>query len=137
MDSAQVTVSNLLAGEYDFQLTVTDNAGMTSTATMKLTVEAANTTSSADNVITSTDRFIVYPNPAHDVTTLSITSQVTGTVKIAIFDMNGRQVLAAQLEKPDVVATKTLNISSLASGMYTVQISIGNKKTMVTKFIKS
>jgi hypothetical protein len=137
MDSAQVTVSNLLAGEYDFQLTVTDNAGMTSTATMKLTVEAANTTSSADNVITSTDRFIVYPNPAHDVTTLSITSQVTGTVKIAIFDMNGRQVLAAQLEKSDVVATKTLNISSLASGMYTVQISIGNKKTMVTKFIKS
>jgi hypothetical protein len=51
--------------------------------------------------------------------------------------MNGRQVLVAQTEKTGDVATKTLNISSLASGMYTVQVSIGNQKTMVTKFIKN
>lgn len=134
MYNSQVTISNLQAGVYNFQLTVTDNTGMTSTATMKLTVEQG-VTISTDNG--PTDRFIVYPNPAHDVTTLKITSQVTGTVKITIYDMNGRQVMVAQMAKSDDVATKTLNISSLASGMYTVQISIGNKKTMVTKFIKN
>jgi hypothetical protein len=119
-------------GEYEFQLTVTDNAGVTSTATMQLMVEQGIT-----QHFSSTERFIVYPNPAHDVTTARITSQVTGTVKITVYDMNGRQVLVTQTVKSDDVVNKTLNISSLASGMYTVQISIGNKKTMVTKFIKN
>ena len=38
MNSPVVSLSNLQAGEYDFQLTVTDNTGINSTATMKLTV---------------------------------------------------------------------------------------------------
>ena len=133
MNNKVVTLSNLQAGEYTFQLTVTDNTGITSTATMNLTVEQGTTHSD----LSSTERFIVYPNPAHDVTTARITSQVTGTVKITVYDMNGRQVLVAQTVKMDDVVNKTLNISSLASGMYTVQITIGNKKTMVTKFIKN
>ena len=133
MNNPVVTVSNLQAGEYNFKLTVTDNTGINSTATMKLTVEQGAT----QNHFSSSERFIVYPNPAHDVTTVRITSQVTGTVKITVYDMNGRQVLTAQTVKMDDVVNKTLNISSLASGMYTVQITIGNKKTMVTKFIKN
>ncbi len=133
MTNPVVTLSNLQVGEYNFQLTVTDNTGINSTAAMKLTVEQGLT----QNNFSSSERFIVYPNPAHDVTTARITSQVTGTVKITVYDMNGRQVLTAQTVKMDDVVTKTLNISSLASGMYTVQITIGNKKTMVTKFIKN
>lgn len=135
MNNPVVTLSNLQAGVYEFQVTVTDNSGITSKATMQLTVEQAIT---QDNVtLSSSDRLIAYPNPAHDVTTLKITSQVTGTVKITVYDMNGRQVLVAQTVKMDDVVSKTLNISSLASGMYTIQITIGNKKTMVTKFIKN
>jgi 5-hydroxyisourate hydrolase-like protein (transthyretin family) len=133
MNNPVVTVSNLQAGAYQFQLTVTDNSGITSTAMKNLTVEQ----NTAQDNVALTERFIVYPNPAHDVTTVKITSQVTGTVKITVYDMNGRQVLVAQTEKTGDVATKTLNISSLASGMYTVQVSIGNQKTMVTKFIKN
>ncbi|HEY2648419.1 MAG TPA: T9SS type A sorting domain-containing protein, partial [Puia sp.] len=118
--------------------TVTDNAGLTSTATMQLVVKQVETTQSVlSQDFVTTETFIVYPNPAHDVTTVKITSQVTGTVKITVYDMNGRQVLVAQTVKTGDVVTKTLNISSLASGMYTVQITIGNQKTMVTKFIKS
>jgi hypothetical protein len=133
MNNSKVTISNLQAGQYEFQLTVTDNEGATSIATMQLVVEQNN----LSHDLTATERFIVYPNPAHDVTTARITSQVTGTVKITVYDMNGRQVLVAQTVKSDDVVNKTLNISSLASGMYTVQITIGNKKTMVTKFIKN
>ncbi|HLA60210.1 MAG TPA: PKD domain-containing protein, partial [Puia sp.] len=133
MNNSVVNLSNLQAGEYEFKLTVTDNTGITSTSTMSLTVEQGI----AQHDVSSSERFIVYPNPAHDVTTAKITSQVTGTVKITVYDMNGRQVLVTQTVKSDDVAFKMLNISSLASGMYTVQISIGNKKTMVTKFIKN
>src|SRR5947209_7478860 len=80
---------------------------------------------------------VVYPNPAHDVTTAQITSQVTGTVKIIVFDMNGRQVLADQTVKTSDVVNKTLNVSALTPGMYTVQVTIGNQKTMVTKLMKN
>jgi len=128
MNVPQVAISDFQAGEYEFQVTVTDNEGATSTATMKLTVEPSSGL---------TDRFIVYPNPAHDVTTAKVTSSVTGKVKIVVYDMNGRMVLTTEAEKTDDVVTKTLNVSTLATGMYTVQIVIGNKKTMVTKFIKN
>jgi len=135
MNNPVVTLSNLQAGQYQFQVTVTDNSVITSTSAMQLTVEQ-NVTHDILTV-SSTDRLIAYPNPAHDVTTLKITSQVTGTVKITVYDMNGRQVLVAQTVKMDDVVSKTLNISSLVSGMYTVQVTIGNRKTMVTKFIKN
>ena len=133
MNNPVVNLSNLQMGQYKFQLTVTDNTGITSTAKMNLTVEQGIT----QHEFLSSERLIVYPNPAHDVTTVKITSQVMGTVKITVYDMNGRQVLVAQTVKSDDVVNKTLNISSLASGMYTVQITIGNQKTMVTKFIKN
>jgi len=134
MNNPVVTLSNLQAGLYEFQVTVTDNSGITSTSSMQLTVEQSI---ALHNNFSSNDRLILYPNPAHDVTTAKITSQVTGTVKITVYDMNGRQVLVAQTVKMDDVVNKTLNISSLASGMYTVQVTIGNKKTLVTKFIKN
>ena len=132
MNNQVVTLSNLEAGIYQFQLTVTDNSGITSTATMELTVEPANIGEGS----TKSNVFTVYPNPAHSVTTVQITSQVTGTVKIVVYDMNGRLVMTAQTVMSGGTATKTLNISSLASGMYTIQVTIGNKTTMVTKFIK-
>jgi Secretion system C-terminal sorting domain/PKD domain len=128
MGVPQVAISDFQPGEYEFQVVVTDNEGATSTAVMKLTVEPATGI---------TDRFMLFPNPAHDITNAKITSTVTGTVKIFVYDMNGREVLVTEAEKTDDVVTKTLNISPLASGMYTVQIVIGNKKTMVTKFVKN
>ena len=128
MDNPQVTVSDLQSGTYEFQVRVTDNSGASATATMDLTVEQG---------LQSTARFIAFPNPAHDITNLRITSPTTGTVKIFVYDINGKQVLVSEVEKTDDVVYKSLNISSLAPGMYTVQIVIGSKKTMVTKFIKN
>jgi len=131
MNSPQVTVSGLQSGQYEFQVTVTDNEGATATATMKLMVEAPRDSSAV------ADQFFVFPNPAHDVTRGKITSSVTGKVKINVYDMNGRLVLATEVQKTDNVVYKTLSVSSLAPGMYTVQVNIANRKTMVTKFIKN
>ena len=136
MNSAQVAVSDLQAGQYEFQITVTDNEGATSTATMKLMVEAPRD-STHNNNNSNGSQFFVFPNPAHDVTRAKITSPITGMVKINVYDMNGRLVLATEVEKSDNVVYKTLSVSSLAPGMYTVQINIANRKTMVTKFIKN
>lgn len=128
MSGQKVSIGDLQVGQYEFQVTVTDNAGTSSIATMKLTVMP----SVADN----NDQLAVYPNPAHDVITSKVTSDVTGSVKIYVYDMNGQMVMATEVEKSSDVIRKTMNISTLAAGMYTIQVNIANRKIMVTKFIK-
>jgi len=127
MNNAKVTLSNLQVGLYGFEVTVTNNAGATSSATMYLTVKQDTVTPSM---------LFLYPNPAHDVINAQITSSVDGTVKINVYDMNGRLVLMTEAEKANNVIIKTFDIGLLAPGMYTVQMVLANRQTMVAKFVK-
>ena len=127
VNGAQVEITNLQPGLYEFQLLVTDNDGATATARIKITVEKNSG---------SGDQLMVYPNPAHDLIHGRITSTITGTVRVNVYDMNGRTVLTGQEEKSINVLEKTLNISGLAPGMYTIEVNIANRKTMIAKFIK-
>jgi ribosomal protein L14 len=128
MNASKVNVSNLQAGVYEFQVTVTDDRGATAVASMKIFVMQGSV---------AVDRLVIYPNPAHDVINGRITSSVRGTVRVNIYDMNGRAVLTDQIEKSGDVVEKTFTVSQLASGMYTIRVSIGNRKTLVRKFIKN
>jgi hypothetical protein len=96
---------------------------------MTLTVEKVSSTQ-------TTDQISVFPNPATSVINDKITSSITGTVKINVYDMNGRLVLQSQEEKTSDVFNSRLNVSQLAPGMYTIQINLANRKTIVAKFIK-
>jgi hypothetical protein len=127
MNSAQVDLTNLQVGAYEFQLTVTDNQGSTSTSMVKVSV---------DDVSVQADGIILFPNPAHDVITGKITSATSGTIKVTVFDMNGRTVMTDESVKSLDVYEKTFNISMLASGTYIIQVNIGYQKIMVAKFIK-
>ena len=84
----------------------------------------------------SNDQLIVFPNPAQNLINTKITDSLNGTIKINMYDVNGRIVLSDQSEKSIESFEKTFNISTLASGMYTIQVNIANRKTMVKKFIK-
>ncbi len=129
MNSAQVSIGGLQQGQYEFQVTVTDNNGATSTATMVLTVESG--------LSTTEEKLAIFPNPATSQIHENITSTVTGTVKINVYDMNGQLVMASQIEKSSQSIMNTMNVSTLAPGMYMIQINIANQKTMVSKFIKN
>ena len=128
MDNSKVSIGDLQAGEYTFQLTVTDNGGISSTANIKLTVTAGSGIA---------DQLLIYPNPAHDVVNGKISSTVTGTTKINIYDMNGKLVISNEAEKTGDVLDKAFMIDRLAKGMYMIQVNIANRKTMVAKFIKN
>ncbi len=129
MSAAQVSIGGLQQGDYEFQVTVTDNAGATSAATMKLTVEPGFSTTG--------EKLAIFPNPATSQIHEKITSTVTGAVKINVYDMNGKLVMSSQIEKSSESIMHTMNVSTLAPGMYTIQINIANQKTMVSKFIKN
>ncbi len=120
-------VSDLVPGEYVFQLTVKDNHGTSATSTVKITVV---------NTLRSLEQLTIYPNPVNSVVNVRIISDTTGTVRVNIFDINGRLVQVAQMEKPSSYVDKPINVSNLAGGMYTLQIRIGTKKMMIAKMIK-
>jgi hypothetical protein len=123
-----IDIRDLQSGVYEFQLVVTDNDGAASASTVKITVDI--------NKGGANSQLILYPNPATDVVHGKLTSSITGTVQVMVYDMNGRVVYSGQEEKSGDVMDKTMNISTLASGMYTVVVNIANRKTMVAKFIK-
>ena len=89
-----------------------------------------------DNNSGSVDQFTVFPNPAQDILTSRINSPLSGTVRTVVYDVNGRTVMTGEAEKSIGLFEKTMNVSGLASGMYTIQAIIANRKILVTKFIK-
>ncbi|HEX4850220.1 MAG TPA: T9SS type A sorting domain-containing protein, partial [Puia sp.] len=125
--SSVSSAGDLVVGDYVFQLTITDNTGATSTATVRVKV--------VDN-LKSNESISLYPNPAHDMVHLRLISDSTGTVRVNLYDLNGRLVHAEEMSKPASFMDNTLNIARLAGGMYTVQAVIGNNKVLVAKLIK-
>jgi Secretion system C-terminal sorting domain/PKD domain len=136
------TVSNLIAGSYIFQLLVTDNSSATDidhvTVTVNKGADTANVPVSLPpvNDSLSNDQFNVFPNPAQNMVFSKIISSMNGTIRFTIFDLNGRIVLTEKSEKSNISFEESFNISSLASGMYTIEADITNRKRMIVKFIK-
>jgi PKD domain/Secretion system C-terminal sorting domain len=127
MNGPEVDLSGLQEGIYQFQLMVTDNQGASSTATVKISI---------DKNSGAPDQFIVFPNPAQDILNGRINSSLNGTIRMVVYDMIGRLVIADEAQKSVELYEKSLNVSGLATGMYSIQVNIANMKFMVTKFFK-
>jgi hypothetical protein len=75
---------------------------------------------------------IIYPNPTSSATTISVVG-INGQVKIAVVDINGREV-ASEVVNCSGNCAKTIDIENLAQGTYFVRI-IGENVSMVKKLI--
>ena len=74
------------------------------------------------------DVFSIYPNPANNF--VNITSQNSGNKNIAVYDILGKQVINT------IISTDRLDISSLTSGIYMLNITqngISSTKKLVVK----
>ncbi|HLY70287.1 MAG TPA: T9SS type A sorting domain-containing protein, partial [Puia sp.] len=150
------TISGLVAGTYVYQLTVTDNRGATGSATTQIVVKAAGTGSVTSQTmggqistaeqqpdsnpttaaVPAAEKILLFPNPTQGIINLQITSDSNGTMRINIFDMLGRLALTKQTDKPNNYFSQTIDASRLNSGMYTMQILVGQHKRITVKFIK-
>jgi hypothetical protein len=72
---------------------------------------------------------IMYPNPATDV--VSIQFDDLYKLKVTIYDVIGREVFSKLLKK----SNKNIDISSLGSGTYIVQITNKNNEKIIKKLI--
>jgi len=76
------------------------------------------------------DSFALWPNPAGSFANIKFNSQSNDIVNATLFDLNGRIVQNQEFESTGGLVTKTLDIQSLASGVYIVKVSQGDKQSV-------
>ncbi|MCO6161961.1 S8 family serine peptidase [Flavobacterium sp. NRK F7] len=74
----------------------------------------------------------VYPNPAKDNLTITLSNNVTGLTSYALVDMQGRIIQKEQSSEANV----NLNIASLVEGVYLLSIENGAGKTTKKVVVK-
>ena len=125
--SAVSTVNGLTAGTYIFEITVTDNKGASQKASVSVNVV---------NNLRYVESLKVYPNPARDNINIRVISDSTGVALVNIYDVNGKVVKRAQYTKGQPYFESPAYIQNLKNGIYYVEVIIGTRKKMITKFIK-
>jgi hypothetical protein len=114
-------------GTYTITLTATDEYGNTSTCDFELIVD---TTAGIDD--NSLDAGVtLYPNPASSVVNLVNKTNISLDT-MTMFDVNGKQVNQVNLR--NMQGEKAVDISSLAAGVYIVQI-VGDNASTVKRLI--
>ena len=75
----------------------------------------------------------IYPNPAREVLNITINNfDSKDELLLTIISIDGKQIA----EYPLKSQTHTIDISSLASGVYTVKVAQNQQPIFVTKFVK-
>ncbi|MFI5221671.1 MAG: PKD domain-containing protein [Bacteroidia bacterium] len=76
----------------------------------------------------------LFPNPANNEVTISMNSQKSQDLNIKIYDMLGRVCTVDQIKSANGFVSKNISLSQLSKGIYFVEISAGDEKT-VTKLL--
>ena len=140
------TISELVAGTYVFELSVTDNNGKTSTSLVDVIVKPAPTPAQSDSAAANgassipgdslnSEPLLLYPNPAHDLMNVRLNTSGSGKVAIVIYNEMGNRVQAIQLEKDRWMIQTSIDVSRLAAGVYTLQVLSGNTVNS-SRFVK-
>jgi hypothetical protein len=113
--SSKTVVANLVAGTYQYQLEVTDNAGLKGTATVSVKVLPNR----APVIVTNDSVEVILPS---DTTTLDASESYDPDGQIRLFQwklVNGPSNAALRNQN-----TAVLNLSGLVAGIYTFEILI-------------
>jgi hypothetical protein len=122
-------VANMSPGVYVFKLTVSNTAGDTASATVKVQV--------LDNQRVS-DFTTLYPNPVQVGQQLTVTGSngYDGQVNLLIFDMGGKVIRTMAIEKQAPTFVQTIDVSGLARGTYVLCMQFGTgQKPTTRKFV--
>ncbi len=115
------TVNNLTAETaYEYKAFATTASGTIEGAVESFTTLAASGLADAES---GAIKAMIYPNPAKDKATLSLTG-LTANAKIIVSDLQGRIIQTEDLQAG--TETYKLNTSNYASGVYYIRILCGN-----------
>ncbi|MEO8822158.1 MAG: T9SS type A sorting domain-containing protein [Ginsengibacter sp.] len=162
--SAQSGAGDLKAGNYQFQLTVTDNQGATGSATLIVTVNSGTTQARIANLSDSSTTKLqatslastettpqpesemgasfknslkIYPNPAEDFVNVEIYSTNNSSKEtLIILDMSGRIVYRNEFTSSAYNYKKQIDISRLKKGNYIISVNFNGSDIQTSKLIK-
>lgn len=120
-------VNDLGAGDYQFELKVTDDQGATATDTVMVSVV---------NNFRYEESLLIYPNPVSAKARIRCVSDSTGELVLRVVDANGKFVKSFRTFKGQSWFEQDIMLSELRPGMYYLEAIIGNEKRMIRKFIK-
>jgi len=115
-------------GVYTVTIWAEDEYGNYSECTFELTIESILGLDdiALDNAV------VMYPNPAQEIVTIANSSSILLDMAV-IYDVSGKRV--SQIDLRDMQDQKVIDVSSLASGVYMVQIT-GEQASVVKRLIK-
>ena len=115
------TVNSLMAETiYEYKAFATTASGTVEGEVINFTTLAASGLADAES---GAIKAMIYPNPAKDKATLSLTG-LTANAKIIVSDLHGRIIQTEDLQAG--TETYELNTSNYASGVYYIRILCGN-----------
>jgi hypothetical protein len=83
-----------------------------------------------------THSFFVYPNPALSNVTINFLAKEQGEAIVKIYDAAGKLVAQETIGIGKGTNQKSINVSRLVRGSYTVQLKVAGQSYEVSKFIK-
>jgi hypothetical protein len=123
---SQTLISNLTEGVYQFELTVTDNAGASSKDTVDVIVLGVPKAFAK-----------VFPNPATSVVNFQIEGAGrTSNTALRIYDSKGILVYQEDFVRPAQPMIKQVNISSLPAGIYFAELQTDTNNLTTLRFMK-
>jgi ribosomal protein L14 len=126
MRDPQLTLSNLAAGVYQFELLVTDSAGRFAKDTANVTVNAKLNSKAK-----------IYPNPATNMINVQISSTTpTNYTSIRIYDSKGNIVYRENFERTQQTVTRQINVSTFINGVYYLELNIDDNTMTTLIFVK-
>ncbi|NVO03764.1 MAG: T9SS type A sorting domain-containing protein [Bacteroidetes bacterium] len=118
-------------GTYTFSLIVSNDCG-SDTTFATITLPTSNGIDNQDEI----SNFNLYPNPATNEITISYESNNLSDVEINILNPIGKIIITDISGKQTMKFKKTMNIETLADGVYFMEIKEHDLKTM-KKFVKN
>lgn len=111
---------------------------MADNAVSKVTAgDSARVLSNAAASGTGQDHIALYPNPANDLITVTVTTNATGNSRLTISDMQGKVLVQQQVFIQDPSTRIQVPVSQLSPGMYFVRVyTTHGRKVLAGKFVK-
>lgn len=78
------------------------------------------------------NNLMVYPNPAREIVTIQLTNATETLQKITIYDMVGKTILSLSANNTQQTS---INVGSLAKGVYMIEVTTDTNLKQVRKFI--
>lgn len=76
--------------------------------------------------------FVFYPNPTSDIVTVSLSNTENSIASIVVYDVLGKTILT---QKATNVATQTIDLSNVTTGMYFIEVTTDSNLKVVKKLM--